>query len=114
VQSQETQQILDNMIQQWTELDKKDGIEIPDKHKLNFIAGASGSAETIEEIIQIARAEALEMLELGRGTLQLPPKGPNPVPSGTSAPSAPPVAPKTLKEATALARADFESGRLSR
>lgn len=118
-ESEASQQVLDTMLQQWNELDKQAGLVdqegnplISDRQKLNFIAGASGAGEDIDTILNVARTEAIELLEVGRKQIILPPGSPRSVPGGTSTPSAPAVAPKTLKEASAMAKADLSQGRL--
>jgi hypothetical protein len=115
-EQQGRQQVLDSILTKWNELDDKAGIKIPESQKLTYIMAASGgNATTVDEIVEVARKEALEMVELGRSTVLVPGGNtPRTVPGSATPVSAPPVTPRTLQEASAQAKADLESGRLSR
>ena len=109
--------LLDGVLARWDELDKADKIEVPKETKLAYITAVanSGVASTAEELIQIARRDALSFREsVLKGAVKRESSGPRSVPSGgpgstgneTLAP------PKTLEEATARARQAMENGTL--
>jgi hypothetical protein len=114
-------EVLNDILTKWDEMDKADGLVddqgrsiVPANIRLSFIAGAAGSATSQEQILETARKEALEMLEVGRRSLRVPSGGdaPRPVSGSAAVTPAPPITPKTLEEASRLAKADIEAGRL--
>jgi hypothetical protein len=109
-------EVLQGILQKWNARDKEEGIEIPDTVKLSFIAGAARSATDVEGIFETARTEAIEYRNSLVGGLAPRPgvEAPRSVPGGAVATPAPPVTPTTLAEATRMAKADLEAGRLQR
>jgi hypothetical protein len=105
-------QALESMLDWWTEQDKSDGIQSPDKkYMLTFISGNSGEADSLEDLQQRARNEWKELREAElRASVDTSRGGaPLPVPGGGPA-SNPPPKPSTLSEASRRAIADIRSG----
>jgi len=110
------QQRLDVVVRHWDDLDKQDGIDIPERTKLVWIsaaAGAGASFETLEQLAESARASYFEDRDHSLGSVvQSRDAGtPRTVPGGAAAPS-PPEEFKDFGAANKQILADIKAGRL--
>jgi hypothetical protein len=103
----------DGLVKAWKQMDETQGLVTPDEAIHAHIAAASPTAASAEELLRSARETWLTVRESTLGAAIRPPGRtgtvPQPVPgSGGAAGTAPPVRPRTLREATQLAASDPE------
>ena len=103
-------EMLTGVVSWWKEEDKKQGISTPDEQMLSLIIAhsAKGGYDTIEKLQDAARKDRLSLREADLKPITELPRSPTPVPGdGAISPNVP-AAPKTLSEASALARVALE------
>jgi hypothetical protein len=106
-------EVLDNILEQWGEKDKEDGLEpLSEKKMLELIQLHAPNASSQEQILERARSSALEFREhyLGAEVQRRPGTAPLRVPGSGAPPAGERPKPKTLAEATALAKAQVAAG----
>jgi len=114
----EQNQRLDVVVNAWKAKDNEEGVQtLPDHRLYAFIsaAAARGGFQTLEELSAMARSEWLDERErILREAYQGSRRDGMPPPSlpGSGATGAPPQRPRTLSEASKLARAAMERGEL--
>jgi hypothetical protein len=109
------QQRLDIVVRHWDGLDEQDGLDVPERTKLVWIASAASREgyETLEQLAEAARASYLEDRDHSLGSVvQSRDTGtPRTVPGSAAAPS-PPEEFKDFKSANKQILADIKAGRL--
>jgi hypothetical protein len=105
--------MLKSMMEKWTELDERDGLNTPENIKLSLIASHAnrGGFSTTDELLSAARGDVLQFRDSTLGSAVQRPSMRAPVSGGTALPS-PPVGFKDLREASKAAAADIAAGRL--
>jgi len=101
----------DGMVAAWQQLDETQGLVTPEEAIHAHLAAASPQAGSAEELLRTARETWLAVRESTLGAAIKPPGRtgtvPQPVPGSVGASGgAPPVRPRTLREATQLAASD--------
>lgn len=112
---------LDSVVQKWKEKDTADmqagtlSGETDLKDMLTYIAAEAENASSVDEIVELARAAFFEARDrILRPTVTQPGerRGPLAVPGGAAPAGQTPQPPKTMAEATALAKAAIEAGHI--
>ena len=111
----ESQQRLDLVVRHWDSLDEQDGLDVPERTKLVWVAAAAGRGgfETLEQLAESARASYLEDRDhsLGSAVQSSGTGTPRTVPGSAAAPS-PPEEFKDFGAANKQILADIKAGRL--
>lgn len=122
-EQEKNEKTLSTMAQLWDELDKQDGITIPESHrqayertKLTYIVATGNSGvphKTVQDFVQAARAEAMSARDVYLGGAVKTGSGglPLAVPGSAPSPSEPPKF-RNIRDATKQAEADIVAGRL--
>lgn len=106
-------QLLQSVLDKWTEADKQDNLKpLSEERMLTFIMAHSGSAKSLDELLEVARGEYLDLRnEALQSSVKRENTTPRSVPgSGVETPA--PRKPKTLADARAAIEADVKTGRL--
>jgi hypothetical protein len=105
-------QTLDELMTKWRKADKADELteSPPDEVMLTYIEKHAQGAKDLDDIVVRARGAHTEYLDkLMGGAIKKGGRKKAPVPSGGSPPANQPEAPKTLAEASRLARIELEA-----
>jgi hypothetical protein len=110
------QEVLDSILESWDKLDEEQEIpeeeQLTESEKLTFLIAHSQRGTSQDKIVSTARGEWLSQRERAqKGTVRRPDeKTPRSVPGSGAPPQGEKQVPKTLSEATELARAALLSG----